>query len=59
VFARFWRSPEARSRPGTGLGLSIVRQVAAGHGGSVTVEDADGGGAVFRLSLPAVPAPAV
>ena len=58
VFARFWRSPEARSRPGTGLGLSIVRQVAAGHGGTVGVEDAEGGGALFRLRLPVGPGPA-
>jgi len=52
VFARFWRSPQARSRPGTGLGLAIVRQVAAGHGGTVSVEDAPGGGALFRLRIP-------
>ena len=52
VFDRFWRGPEARARPGSGLGLAIVRQVAESHGGVVTVEDAPGGGALFRLSLP-------
>ncbi|MFN8108500.1 MAG: HAMP domain-containing sensor histidine kinase [Thermoleophilia bacterium] len=56
VFARFWRSPSARSRVGTGLGLAIVRQVALSHGGDVRVDDAPGGGAVFRLSVPVAPA---
>jgi two-component system sensor histidine kinase MprB len=51
VFDRFWRSQSARGRPGSGLGLAIVRQVAEAHGGSVAVEDAPGGGALFRLSL--------
>jgi two-component system sensor histidine kinase MprB len=54
VFDRFWRGPDARARPGSGLGLAIVRQVAESHGGSVTVEDAPGGGALFRFSLPVV-----
>jgi two-component system sensor histidine kinase MprB len=53
VFDRFYRAPEARGRPGSGLGLAIVRQVAEGHGGTVSAEAADGGGALLRLSLPA------
>lgn len=57
VFARFWRSPEARAREGSGLGLSIVRQVARAHGGTVFVDDAPGGGAVFTLSIPRPPVP--
>ncbi len=52
IFDRFYRGATARGRPGSGLGLAIVRQVASAHGGSVTVEDAPGGGALFRLSLP-------
>jgi two-component system sensor histidine kinase MprB len=51
VFDRFWRAPNARSLPGSGLGLSIVKDVAESHGGSVTVEHANGGGARFRLRL--------
>jgi two-component system sensor histidine kinase MprB len=54
VFDRFYRGARARGRAGSGLGLAIVRQVAEAHGGSVGVEAADGGGAVFRLRLPAV-----
>jgi two-component system sensor histidine kinase MprB len=51
VFDRFWRAPNARSLPGSGLGLSIVKDVAESHGGSVTLEHANGGGARFRLRL--------
>ena len=54
VFDRFYRGDGARGRHGSGLGLAIVRQVAEAHGGTVGVEAADGGGAVFRLRLPAV-----
>jgi two-component system OmpR family sensor kinase len=36
----------------TGLGLAIVRWVAQAHGGTLRVYNADGGGAIFELSLP-------
>jgi two-component system sensor histidine kinase MprB len=51
VFDRFYRGADARGRPGSGLGLAIVRQVAETHGGSIAVEEAPGGGALFRLRL--------
>ena len=51
VFDRFYRGTAARGRPGSGLGLAIVRQVAETHGGSIAVEEAPGGGALFRLTL--------
>jgi two-component system sensor histidine kinase MprB len=56
VFDRFYRAPAARTLPGSGLGLAIVRQVAEAHGGAVTAEPADGGGSVFTLRLPVLPA---
>lgn len=37
---------------GTGLGLALVQRIAASHGGTATVEPRDGGGSVFRLTLP-------
>lgn len=37
----------------TGLGLSIVRWVAQVHGGTLNVYNADEGGAIFELVLPA------
>jgi two-component system sensor histidine kinase MprB len=52
VFDRFYRGAEARGRPGSGLGLAIVRQVASQHAGSVTAEQAAGGGTLMRLRLP-------
>jgi signal transduction histidine kinase len=39
---------------GVGLGLFVVEGVVRGHGGSVSVEDAPGGGTCFRIQLPAV-----
>ena len=57
VFDRFYRGADARGRPGSGLGLSIVRQVAETHGGSIAVEQAPGGGALFRLTLRRVDVP--
>ena len=51
VFDRFYRSSTARSMPGSGLGLAIVREVAEAHGGTVTAEEAPGGGALMRLRL--------
>jgi two-component system sensor histidine kinase MprB len=55
VFERFYRSVEARTQPGSGLGLAIVRQTAQRHGGTVSVADAPGGGALFQVSLPGRP----
>jgi signal transduction histidine kinase len=37
---------------GTGLGLSISAQIAARHGGTLTVEEGPGGGARLLLRLP-------
>ena len=57
IFDRFYRAPEARSRPGSGLGLAIVAQVAVDEGGLVSVHHAPGGGALFRFALPTISAP--
>jgi two-component system sensor histidine kinase MprB len=52
VFDRFYRATSARSLPGSGLGLAIVREVAEAHGGTVSAEEAPGGGALLKLRLP-------
>ncbi|MFF1309051.1 sensor histidine kinase [Streptomyces sp. NPDC058307] len=54
IFERFVRLDEARARDdgGAGLGLAIARDVAARHGGTLTVRDAPAGGALFELRLP-------
>jgi signal transduction histidine kinase len=38
---------------GLGLGLSISRRLIEAHGGTMTGDNAPGGGAVFRFTLPA------
>lgn len=52
VFERFYRAQGTRNIAGTGLGLSIARALAQWHGGSLTVCNAEGGGALFTLVLP-------
>jgi two-component system, OmpR family, sensor histidine kinase MprB len=55
VFDRFFRGANTRGQQGSGLGLAIVRQVAEQHGGSVSADNAPGGGAIFAIRLPTVP----
>ncbi|MFP5218576.1 MAG: ATP-binding protein [Actinomycetes bacterium] len=50
VFTRFWRGSK---RGGTGLGLYIVKGLVEAHGGTVEVDRAPAGGALFRVLLPA------
>ena len=57
LFDRFYRAPTARGLPGSGLGLAIVAQVAREEGGSVEAQQAPGGGALFRFSLPEITPP--
>jgi signal transduction histidine kinase len=51
IFQRFWRRDRRRGT-GAGLGLSIVGRAVELHGGHVAVGDAEGGGAVFTITLP-------
>jgi two-component system OmpR family sensor kinase len=57
VFERFYRSDASRTREtgGAGLGLSIVAAIVKAHKGEVTAEATPGGGATFRVRLPAAP----
>lgn len=52
VFERFYRGRNAQAKPGSGLGLYLAGRIAETHGGSVGVEDRDGGGSIFTLRLP-------
>lgn len=56
IFERFYRLDSSRQRGkggGSGLGLSIVAAVVTAHGGQVGVRTTPGGGATFRVTLPA------
>jgi len=55
IFKRFWQG--GRDRGGAGLGMDIVARSVAALGGSVSVEDAPGGGAVFTLQFPTLSLP--
>jgi two-component system OmpR family sensor kinase len=59
VFERFYRADKSRSRAsgGTGLGLAIVAAIVARHGGTVRHLPTPGGGATFRVTLPAAARP--
>jgi signal transduction histidine kinase len=47
MFARLDASAE-----GFGLGLAVCRRIVEAHGGQIWVEPAEGGGSVFRFTLP-------
>jgi two-component system sensor histidine kinase TctE len=53
VFERFYRIMGTEPE-GSGLGLAIVREVVDGAGGSAALADADGGGLLVSVRLPAV-----
>ena len=54
IFRPFERGPGGDSyTPGSGVGLALVAQIASLHDGHAWVEDRAGGGASFRVLLPA------
>ena len=55
LFRRFERGSNTAGISGTGLGLHIVKEIVAGHGGSVAVESTEGQGAEFVLRIPKEP----
>jgi PAS domain S-box-containing protein len=56
IFDPFRQGPDApQHSPGVGVGLTLVRRFAELHGGRAWVEDREGGGASFRVFLPAEP----
>ena len=55
IFDRFYSlRHHGAGRKGTGLGLTLVKEAAELHGGTITLEPADGGGTVAKLTLPLV-----
>lgn len=57
VFDKFVQSSKTKTGSGgTGLGLAIAREILAAHGGTVRASNRSGGGAAFRVELPALDA---
>lgn len=54
LFERFYRVESSRNRNsgGAGLGLAICKAIAQAHGAELTLEDAEGGGSIFVLTMP-------
>ena len=48
----FRASQHAQQVEGEGIGLSVVREVVQHHGGEIEVSAAQGGGALFTVTLP-------
>jgi two-component system sensor histidine kinase KdpD len=59
LFDKFQRGQPEGAAGGVGLGLAICRAIAQAHGGSIHAERIPAGGALFVLTLPLAPAPAV
>jgi signal transduction histidine kinase len=56
IFEPFYRGEQTRAQrvPGTGLGLSLVKNTIERYKGTVTVINSSGGGAEFKVRLPAL-----
>ncbi|MCC3373288.1 cell wall metabolism sensor histidine kinase WalK [Cohnella sp. REN36] len=54
LFERFYQNDKSRrsSSGGSGLGLSIAREIVETHGGRISAENREEGGARFRIALP-------
>jgi two-component system, OmpR family, sensor histidine kinase KdpD len=52
VFDKFYRLPNTKTG-GTGLGLSIAKGFTEAHGGKLSLENIESGGAKFTITIPA------
>jgi two-component system sensor histidine kinase KdpD len=59
IFEKFYRPPENQKDGGIGLGLAICKAIVRAHEGRLWVEEAPGGGAAFRFTLPVARGPQI
>ena len=52
VFDKFYRVLGTQRTTGSGLGLAVCKGLVEAHGGCIWAENREGGGAVFRFTLP-------
>ncbi|WP_173712388.1 ATP-binding protein [Clostridium beijerinckii] len=54
IFDRFFTNGDkiSDSRRGVGLGLAICKSIVEGHGGKISAQNKDEGGAIFRFNIP-------
>ena len=52
IFKKFEQGPDKGAINSTGLGLTITRELAALHGGKITLKSEEGKGAEFIVTLP-------
>jgi signal transduction histidine kinase len=54
IFEKFFRASNADGSvaTGTGVGLALIRSIVDAHGGRIAVIAREGGGSVFKLTLP-------
>ena len=52
VFARFYRTDQARSYDGAGLGLNIAKTICDAHGGTITINSILGRGTAVVVEIP-------
>ncbi len=51
IFRRFYQADASRSGNGSGLGLAMVKEIAAFHNGTVSVESSPGCGSIFLVKF--------
>ena len=51
IFKRFWQGTRDRG-VGAGLGMDIVLRTVSAHGGTIAIDDAPRGGALFTIRFP-------
>jgi two-component system sensor histidine kinase KdpD len=52
IFHRYYRAAATGAIAGSGLGLAVCRAAVEAHGGRIWATNREGGGAVFRFTLP-------